>query len=67
MFRLYSNVNKQITPKDNCSKCNKKLWIEQAEPLVWSCFYCGNLAYFTYGEMIQQIDIVRANDEICGS
>lgn len=60
MFKLFSIPDRSIAPSGSCHKCDKTCWVEQAEPLVWSCFYCGNLAYYTYGTMRQQIDIRRS-------
>ncbi len=46
-----------LTPTVLCHKCGKKLWFLDAEPLTWDCL-CGNQAYFTHGEVKQQIDAV---------
>ena len=57
----YFDAMKVIVPKDNCHKCGKNWWQPNIEPFCWSCFYCGNLVYFQYGDYRQQIDIVCAS------
>ena len=52
----------KICPKQRCHKCGKIYWVENVEPFSWSCIYCGNLIYFTYGVFQQQIDIVMKSN-----
>ena len=56
------NLLPKIHPKQNCHKCGKRYWTENVEPFSWSCLYCGNLVYFTYGVFQQQIDIVMKSN-----
>ena len=52
-----------LIPREKCHKCGKNLWEYNDEPYTWSCPYCGNLIYFTYGVLKQQIDIVAEHRE----
>lgn len=45
-----------------CHKCGKKApWKFTEEKLVWGCLYCGNLIYFRFGALEQQIDKVKTS------
>jgi len=52
-----------LIPNVKCKKCGKNQWEYTDEPYSWSCPYCGNLIYFTYGELRQQIDVLMASQE----
>ena len=52
---------KILAPTENCHKCSKNWWQPNVEPFCWSCFYCGNLIYFQFGDYRQQIDMVCAS------
>jgi len=47
-----------LTPRPHCHKCGKHQWMAEATQLTWSCNACGNLIYYTYGALKQQIDLV---------
>lgn len=47
-----------LFPKDYCKKCGRRSWVHGLETLSWSCAYCGNIIYLTYGAFKQQIEIV---------
>lgn len=51
-----------LVPKQACHKCGQRLWSAEAVNLTWSCAVCGNLIYYTYGALKQQIDLVMQSD-----
>ena len=51
-----------LYPKQPCHKCGKRLWTVEVTPLTWGCGICGNLIYYSYGTLKQQIDIVMQSD-----
>lgn len=49
-------------PSESCHKCGKSYWSNTEMKHSWSCVYCGNLIYFSYGSFRQQIDLVLASE-----
>jgi len=52
----------QLMPKVNCRKCRGRKWFQDTEPLSWKCAYCGNTAFYLYGTLKQQIDVLLADE-----
>ena len=52
-----------VLPSEACHKCGKVVWTFTDEPYTWSCSYCGNIIYLTYGALRQQIDFLMSNPE----
>lgn len=52
-----------LIPVEPCHKCGKTVWNFTSEKCVWSCTCCGNLIYYMFGVLDQQIDRVMASSE----
>jgi hypothetical protein len=60
MSKYIDTINNLI-PKETCHKCGKRSWNFTTEKCTWSCICCGNLIYFSFGVLEQQIDKVMAS------
>ena len=58
--RYNDNINNLI-PKATCNKCGKKTWNFTTEKGTWTCICCGNLIYYNFGALEQQIDRIMAS------
>jgi len=45
-------------PVAKCKKCGRSIWASSNTTLTWSCVHCGNLIYYTFGKLLQQIECV---------
>ena len=61
----YKDEISNLIPKDRCHKCGKASWGFTEEKCTWECIYCGNLIYFSFGALEQQIDKVMASPIRC--
>jgi ribosomal protein L37AE/L43A len=74
MTKLNSDIRKKLRefknkdladflPDTKCKKCNQERWFADVEPLTWKCAYCGNTAFYLYGALRQQIEVLASSPE----
>lgn len=45
-----------------CKKCGRSVWVKTLRHLTWECTHCGNITYFIFGNLVQQIERVMQSD-----
>lgn len=65
MNKKHNDTSKisNLLPIQPCHKCGKTLWNFTSEKCVWSCTCCGNLIYYAFGVLDQQIDRVMLSSD----